>query len=166
MPGIDLQDGDVLADLEAGVLEHALGDAVVGVGLGRGDDRQALELRRIGDRLEVLRHAEIVRALNDGADHDARAAGLARHLHHGGVADGEVGRAAEHRREGLGVAAGGGDDHLQAVLLEDAGVHADIEVDVAEIVHRLDEVNFLHVGSVCMDRSKGQCTADGYAKPV
>ena len=128
-----------------GVLQHALGDAVVGVRLGRGDDGQALELLRVGDRLEVLRDAEIVRALHDGADHDAGAARLARHLRHGRVADREIGRAAEHGGEGLGVAAGRGDVHLEAVLLEDAGVHADIEIDVAEIVHGLAEVDLLQV---------------------
>ena len=117
-----------------------------------------LNLARIGDRLEILRHAEIVRALDHRADHDAGPAGLARHLHHGGVADREVGGAAEHGREGLGVAARGGDDHLQAVLLEDAGVHADIEVDVAEIVHSLAEADLLEVGGrswIC----------DAYGKP-
>ena len=117
-----------------------------------------LNLLRVGDRLEVLRHAEIVRALDHGADHDAGAAGLARHLHHGGVADREVGGAAEHGGEGLGVAARGGDVHLQAVLLEDAGMHADIEVDVAEIVHGLAEVDLLQVGGrswIC----------DAYGKP-
>ena len=35
---------------------------------------------------------------------------------------------------------------FEAVLLEDAGVHADIEVDVAEVVHRLAEADLLEVG--------------------
>ena len=87
-----------------------------------------------------------MRALHHGADDDAGSAGLARHLHHGGIADGEIGRAAEHGREGLGVAAGGGDFHLQAVLLEDAGMHADIEVDVAEVMHGLAEPDDLQAG--------------------
>jgi hypothetical protein len=86
-----------------------------------------------------------VGALDDGADDDAGAALLARDLGHRGVADREVGRAAEHGGKGLGVAAGGGDVHLQAVLLEDAGVHADVEVDVAEVVHRLAEVHLLQL---------------------
>ena len=101
----------------------------------------------IGDRLQVLGDAEVVRPLHDGADDDARAARFARHLRHGRVADREVRRSAEHGGEGLGVAAGGGDVHLQAVLLEDAGMHADIEVDVAEVVNRLAEVDFLEVRS-------------------
>ena len=53
---------------------------------------------------------------------------------------------AEHRRKGLGVAAGGGEIQLQAVLLEDAGMLADIEVDVAEVVDGFDEVDLLDLG--------------------
>jgi hypothetical protein len=94
-----------------------------------------------------------VRALDHRTDHYAGPTCLARHLHHRGVADREVGRAAEHSREGLGIAAGGRDDHFQAVLLEDAGVHADIKIDVAQIVYGLAEADLLEVS--CRGRAGG-----------
>ncbi len=140
---VDRHDRRIHADLEAGLLQQPLGDAVIGVRLGRSDDLQALEFLRVGDRLERFGHAEIMCALHDRADHDARAAVLARNLRHRGVADGKIRRAAEHRRESLSVAAGRADLHVEAVLLEDAGVHADIEIDVAEIVDGLAETHFL-----------------------
>ena len=87
-----------------------------------------------------------MRPLDHRADHDAGAARLARHLHHGGVADREVGRAAQHCGERLGIAARGADIQLQPILLENPGVLADIEVDVAEIVHGLDEIDLGEVG--------------------
>ena len=73
-------------------------------------------------------------------------AGLARHLNHRRVADGEGRALAEHRGEGLGVAAGCREIELQSILLEDAGMLADIEVDVAEVMDRLDEVDLLDLG--------------------
>ena len=160
--GAHLQDRDVGADLEPGVLDHLLGDGVVGVGIGRGDDGQTLEVRRIGDLVEVLGDAEIVRTLDDGADDHAGAARLAAHHGHGGVADGEVGRAAEHGRKGLRVAAGGGDVHLQPVLLEDPGMHADIKVDVAEVVDGLAEVDLLEVLRLG-NRCGADCAGEGDA---
>jgi len=55
------------------------------------------------------------------------------------ITDGEVRRSAQHSRKRLGVAAGGAHLHVEPVLFENAGVHADIEVDVAEVVHRFTE---------------------------
>ena len=70
----------------------------------------------------------------------ARPAGLARHLHHGGIADGEVGRAAEDGREGLGVAAGGGDEqNVHGAALFDPAVLGAVQPDhlLAAVLGRL-----------------------------
>ena len=85
-------------------------------------------------------------ALHDRADHHARAAVLARDHRHRGVADGEIGRAAEHRREGLRVAARGAHLHVEAIFLEDVGMHADIKIDVAEVVNRFAEPHGFEIG--------------------
>jgi hypothetical protein len=55
-------------------------------------------------------------------------------------------RTAEHRSKGLRVAAGGAHLHVEAVLLEDTGVHANVEIDVTEIVHCFAEANRLQAG--------------------
>jgi hypothetical protein len=78
-------------------------------------------------------------ALHHRADHHARTAVFARDHCHGGVADGEISGAAEDRREGLGVAASRADLHVQAIFLEDVRMHADIKIDVAEVVNRFAE---------------------------
>lgn len=106
-----------------------------------------------------------MRPLDHGADHDARAAGLARHLDHRRVADGERGALAEHRRKGLGVAAGGGEIELQAVLLEDAGMLADIEVNVAEVMDGLDEVDLLDLGRGGTGRGDEEGSGNRGAEP-
>ena len=85
-------------------------------------------------------------ALHHRANHHARAAVLARDHRHGGVADGEISGAAEHRRKGLGVAARRADLHVQAIFLEDVGMHADIKIDIAEIVHRFAEPHGFEIG--------------------
>ena len=85
-------------------------------------------------------------ALHDRADNHAGAAILARDHRHRGVADGEIRRAAEHRREGLGVAARGAHLHVEAIFLEDIGMHADIEIDIAEVVNRFAESHGFQVG--------------------
>ena len=85
-------------------------------------------------------------ALNHRADHHARAAVLARDHRHSGVADSEISRAAEHRREGLGVAPSGAHLHVEAIFLEDVGMHADIKIDVAEVVNRFAKSHGFEIG--------------------
>src|SRR5690242_89172 len=101
-----------------------------------------------------------MRALYDRADHNARSAGLARHLHHGRVADGEGSALAEYRGERLRVAAGRRDIQLEAVLLEDVGALPYIKVDVSKVVHRLDEVDFLDLGRGSRDRAPCDSAGD------
>ena len=136
-------DRRVGAELHAVALEEPLGDAEIGVGLRRGGDPLALEAFRVGEGLDRLRDREVVGPLNDGPDDHPGAAVLARDHHHRGVSDGEICRAPQHGREGLRVAAGGAHLHGEAVLLEDAGVHPDVEVDVAQVVDGLAEADGL-----------------------
>ena len=96
-----------------------------------------------------------MRTLHDGADHDAWAAVLARNLRHRGVPDRKIRRSPEHRGESLGVAAGRGHLHVEAVFLEDAGMHTDIEIDVTEIVDGFAETHLLE------RRGAGKTRADG-----
>ncbi len=106
-----------------------------------------------------------MRALHDGPDHDAGAAILARDLRHGRIPDREIGRATEHGRECLGIAARGADLHVEAVLLEDAGMHADVEIDVAEVMHGLAEAHRLQTGRKGQTRAEqrrcGETSGDG-----
>src|ERR1700736_5255972 len=103
-----------------------------------------------------------MRALHHRADHDAWTAILPRNLRHRRIPDREIRRTAKHGREGLGVAAGGADFHVEAVFLEDAGMHPDIEIDVAEIMDGFAEAHFLE-GRSCRsvqadDRRNGPAT--------
>ena len=51
---VERNDNGVDADLETGLFKHPLGDAVVRVGIGRGNDFQALELLGVGDGLQCV----------------------------------------------------------------------------------------------------------------
>src|ERR1700676_3042824 len=95
-----------------------------------------------------------MRALNDRPDHNARAAILPRNLGHRRITDREIRRTAEYGREGLRVAAGGAHLHVEAVFLEDAGVHADIEINITEIMDGFAETHLLE------RRSGGAAGAD------
>src|SRR5688572_15250967 len=90
-----------------------------------------------------------MRPLDDGADHHAGTTILAGHLDHCRVADGEVGGPSEHSGEGLRVAAGGTHLQVEAVLLEDPGVHTDVQVNVTKVVHGFAEPNRLQLRCRC-----------------
>ena len=90
-----------------------------------------------------------MRALHDRSDDDTRTAVLPRDLRHRRVTYGEVRRSAQHSRKRLGIAAGGAHLHVEAVLFENADVHADIEIDVAEVVHRFAETHRLQCCRAC-----------------
>src|SRR5258708_35669708 len=81
--------------------------------------------------------------LDDRADHNTWATMLPGNLSHRGITDREVRRTTKNSREGLGVSAGGAHFHVEAVLLEDAGVHTDVEIDVPEIMDGFAEAHFL-----------------------
>src|ERR1700686_4792089 len=105
-----------------------------------------------------------MRALDDGADHNAWAAVLPRNLSHRRITDREIRRTAKHSREGLRVAACGAHFHVEAVFLEDAGMHADIKIDVTEIVDGFAEAYFLESRSGSVARTDGrhrQAARDG-----
>src|ERR1700687_1103332 len=82
-------------------------------------------------------------ALDDGADHDTWTTVLPRNLGHRRITDREIRRTAKHSGEGLRVSAGGTHFHVEAVFREDAGVHTDIEIDVAEVMDGFAEAHFL-----------------------
>src|ERR1700730_282559 len=82
-------------------------------------------------------------ALDDRAYHDTGTTVLPRNLSHRRITDREIRRTTEDSREGLRISAGGAHFHVEPVFLEDAGVHSDIEIDIAEIVDSLAEAHFL-----------------------
>src|SRR5260370_24690462 len=81
--------------------------------------------------------------LDDRADHNTWATILPRNLSHRRITDREVRRTTKNSREGLGVSAGGAHFHVEAVLLENAGVHTDVEIDVTEIIDGLAKAHLL-----------------------
>ena len=87
---IHLQNFGVNFGLQAVVFQHFFRDREIGIGFRRRNNRQTFEFLRILDDIQVLRHTEIVGPLNHGADHNAGAALLSGHLHHGGVANGKL----------------------------------------------------------------------------
>src|SRR5258705_13844824 len=99
-------------------------------------------------------------ATHDVSDDDPRPAIFPRDLRHRRVADREVRRSAEHGGKRLGIAAGGADLHVQPVLFEDAGVHADIKIDVTEVMHRLAETHRLQCGRACATWTDERRSAD------
>ena len=64
--------------------------------------------------------------LDHGADHNAGAALLAVHLHHGGVTNGKLRRFAQNCCKGLGISASGTDFQLQSMFFKNTGVLADV----------------------------------------
>src|SRR6202022_2547594 len=82
-------------------------------------------------------------ALDDRADHDTWTTVLPPNLGHRRIPDREVRRTTKNSCKGLRVSAGGAHFHVEAVLLEDARVHADVEIDVAEIMDGFAEAHFL-----------------------
>src|ERR1700738_1001263 len=94
-----------------------------------------------------------MRALDDGADHHTRATVLPRNLTHRRIGDREIRRTNKHTRKRLRVAAGGAHFHVEAVFLEDAGMHTDIEIDVTEIVDGFAEAHFLESRSGSVARA-------------
>src|ERR1700737_3839926 len=80
-------------------------------------------------------------ALDDRADHDTWTTVLPRNLSHRRITDREVRRTTKNSCKGLRVSAGGSHFHGEAVFFEDAGVHADVEIDVSEIMGRLAEAH-------------------------
>src|SRR5258706_16076412 len=82
-------------------------------------------------------------ALDDRADHDTWTTIFPRNLSHRRITDREVRRTTKNSREGLGVSAGGAHFHIETVLREDTGVHADVEIDVPEIMDGFAEAHFL-----------------------
>src|ERR1700738_4607555 len=92
--------------------------------------------------------------LDDRADHNTWDTIHPRNLSHRRITDREVRRTTKNSRESLRVSAGGAHFHVEAVLLEDAGVHTDVEIDVSEIVDGFAEAHFLE------GRSGGAIGAD------
>src|SRR6202022_1984763 len=82
-------------------------------------------------------------ALDDRADHDTWTTVLPRNLSHRRITDREVRRTTKNSCKGLRVSAGGAHFHVEAVLLEDAGVQADVKIDVAGIMDGFAEAPFL-----------------------
>src|SRR5580704_12913929 len=109
-----------------------------------------------------------MRALDHRADHHAWTTVLPRNLSHRRIADREIRGTAENGRESLSVAAGGAHFHIEAVLLEDAGVHANVEIDVTEIMNGFAEAHFLErrssSGVQPDDEGRRQATGEGYGR--
>src|SRR5580704_4780417 len=111
-----------------------------------------------------------MRALDHRADHHAWTTVLPRNLSHRRIADREIRGTAENCRESLSVAAGGAHFHIEAVLLEDAGVHANVKIDVTEIMNGFAEAHFLErrsssSGVQSDDGSHRQATCNGGGCP-
>src|SRR5580700_6651453 len=110
-----------------------------------------------------------MRALDHRADHHAWTTVLPRNLSHRRIADREIRGTAENCRESLSVAASGAHFHIEAVLLEDAGVHANVEIDVTEIMNGFAEAHFLERRSSSGvhpdDESHRQATCNGGGSP-